>query len=650
VLAGIAAQAQTYLIDFGGANTTSHGPIPDDPGQYWNNVDAAIGQTDTGGLTNLVSSLNATSSISLVMISRFTGVNENGTQVGTRYPVDATRDSLYGNTELWSGMSNIFPSFKLTGLDSAAKYTLTFYASRTGVADNRETGFTVTATAPAFAAFNPANNVDEVISVADLTPDGAGEITIAIAPTANNDNAYHFTYLGVLQVDAIPPQTPLAFTQQPVSQQVVQLKPATFTCAVTGSPPHMLQWYENGAPIQDANSFSYTIPAVELHMDGYRYSVTVSNLAFGVASSNAVLTVLSDTNPPTLLKAASYDGNTVSLTFNEDMEYGTASDLSNYTVNGGAVQVWSALPNADNRSVTLTLSASITGTFTVVINNVLDMAFNPIAPNTTAIGEVVAIEDQDFLFDFGGGNTTAFGPSPGDPNHYWNNVTTSVGNSDTGELLNLVSVNNAQTALGLAMISRFNGANENGTLFATVFPATATRDSLFGNTEVFSELSNIFPSFKLTGLNPARQYSLTFYASRTGVSDNRETGYTVVGANTGFAALNAANNINNTAKVEGLTPTAAGEITIAIAPTANNNNAYHFTYLGAMRLSSYVPPLQFLPPVIEGGKLKLRWTGTGQLESAPTVNGAWTAITPAPTSPYEENLAPGENRFYRLRQ
>ncbi len=196
--------------------------------------------------------------------------------------------------------------------------------------------------------------------------------------------------------------------------------------------------------------------------------------------------------------------------------------------------------------------------------------------------------DQTLLFDFGdGATTTDHGPSPDDPVSYWNNVTTEMGTSSTGQLQDVVTAQNSATSVGLQMVSRFAGVNPSGTLSSAVYAQDATRDSLYGNTELFSGLSDVFPEFKLTGLNPSWSYDLIFYASRAEVSDNRETGYTVVGANSGYVALDAANNVNNTATVLGIVPTEAGEISVSLAPTANNNNANHFTYLGALIVEGY---------------------------------------------------------------
>lgn len=60
--------------------------------------------------------------------------------------------------------------------------------------------------------------------------------------------------------------------------------------------------------------------------------------------------------------------------------------------------------------------------------------------------------------------------------------------------------------------------------------------------------------------------------------------------------------------------------------------------------------LAFMAPAVSNGRITLNWTGTGNLESAPSLSGPWTAITPAPTPPYSEAILPTQNRFYRLRK
>lgn len=60
---------------------------------------------------------------------------------------------------------------------------------------------------------------------------------------------------------------------------------------------------------------------------------------------------------------------------------------------------------------------------------------------------------------------------------------------------------------------------------------------------------------------------------------------------------------------------------------------------------------EFTAATVSNGSLTLTWTGTANLESAPSITGPWTAITPTPTSPFSENIALNQpSRFYRLRR
>jgi hypothetical protein len=287
-----------------------------------------------------------------------------------------------------------------------------------------------------------------------------------------------------------------------------------------------------------------------------------------------------DTTRPMALSATS-DGQSVTILFDEVLNPISAAVVGNYSISG--VAVTAAALGPDGRTVTLSLGSRITGTFTVRISNVKDLAGNAVAVGTAVTGQVTA-SSLVFLIDLGGTRTTSHAAAPDDPVHYWNNLTTNVGYTSSGQLLDLVTADHLTTAVDLVMLKRFAGVNENGATNSSLYAADATRDSNYGNTELYNGLSGVFPSFKFRSLDPSWSYTFTFFASRMGVTDNRETGYTVAGANAGFAALNAANNVENVARVSGIRPTAGGEITISIGPTANNNNAFHFTYLNVLRM------------------------------------------------------------------
>lgn len=165
-------------------------------------------------------------------------------------------------------------------------------------------------------------------------------------------------------------------------------------------------------------------------------------------------------------------------------------------------------------------------------------------------------------------------------------------------ILNAIDISGAGTGIGLASTG-FNslGDNQAGTQTPTgaaaIFDPLATRDSLFGHDSNFN-IGSPRPLATLTfsGLDGsgATNYEFTFFASRTGVSDNRETKYSVAGANNGVGFLNVANNTSNVAIVSGIVPTAGGVVTINIEKGPNNSNGDKFFYLGAMQLVSAAVP------------------------------------------------------------
>jgi hypothetical protein len=137
--------------------------------------------------------------------------------------------------------------------------------------------------------------------------------------------------------------------------------------------------------------------------EGARYRVVVSTPGTNAAFTTT-LHVLADNKAPRLIAASSLDGRTIGVCFDERAIPLTAGDNFNYTVNGGANAVLVAEARPDGRSAVLYLETPVTGTFTVLAENIEDPAGNTLGGGLTN-GTV-----QGFLpFDVGG--PTAVGSS-----------------------------------------------------------------------------------------------------------------------------------------------------------------------------------------------------------------------------------------------
>ncbi|MCP5516627.1 MAG: hypothetical protein H7A45_05115 [Verrucomicrobiales bacterium] len=442
---------------------------------------------------------------------------------------------------------------------------------------------------------------------------------------------------------------PVSFTREPQDQTVEEFHAVTFEAGVRGTPPVALQWLRDGQPVAGARLVRLTLDPVSREDDGAAFALTASNRVSTQTSATAVLRVVPDVTPPVPLSVASPDGRDFTVTFSERVDAETARQAGAYRLNGGAAMVTSAVVGDDGDSVVLSVKPSVQGVFTLTFDGVTDRAGNPVASGTTLTGEVMDPARQPWLFDFGAtARPTRPGPAPDDPTFVWNNVTDAIATMPGGRLLEIVNRVGRPTDASLIILRRFNGANQDGASTGSPFPGNAAGDSLFGNTEPFGGLSNVFPAFRLSRLDPALAYDFHFFASRLGVGDNHETRYSVIGAITATAVLDAANNSASTATVRGMRPTAAGEVVVTLGPSPANDSASHFTYLGALQVTPREPEWRLALPRIEAGELRLEWEGGGVLHWAPTIRGPWTPLLPAVASPVVEPLAPAPARFYRL--
>jgi hypothetical protein len=198
----------------------------------------------------------------------------------------------------------------------------------------------------------------------------------------------------------------------------------------------------------------------------------------------------------------------------------------------------------------------------------------------------VAAHAVDVNVDFGGSNT----PSSG-----WNNIV--VGTSPTNTPIALSDSSGNASGISLSFDTQSTALfNDNGTKTPTgaaaSLPATVTRDSIFGHAEVFitggvTHAAVPVIHFTLSGLSSDKAYQLTYFASRTGVSDVRTANYSLTnGTDTSVVVLDAANNASNTISSAFLTPSVTGTLTLTMMADATNTNSNKFFYLGSLQIQS----------------------------------------------------------------
>ncbi len=128
--------------------------------------------------------------------------------------------------------------------------------------------------------------------------------------------------------------TPPTLTLMPSNTVVAEGSRATLFSAASGGNPMTFQWFRDLAPISGQVQANYSLFPVRLSDNGATFFVTASNLGGGpVFSTNAVLTVLPDTNAPTLVFAkGSASRREITLAFSEFLDPIKSTNVADFTV------------------------------------------------------------------------------------------------------------------------------------------------------------------------------------------------------------------------------------------------------------------------------------------------------------------------------
>jgi regulation of enolase protein 1 (concanavalin A-like superfamily) len=215
---------------------------------------------------------------------------------------------------------------------------------------------------------------------------------------------------------------PVTFVTQPQSQTVTQGRTAAFVANLTGTAPVSLQWFRNGSPLAGQTNPIFSFP-VAVADNSAVFQLLATNVVAGVtnmaASSNATLTVISDSVLPVLLSAQGSVSNGVSAVFSEPISAATATNPANYLLTGpnGSVTISAATPDTTGAIIALSTPPLLAGSnYTLAVTGLSDLAGNIIEPGNQVLFQASGLAGTlyDGLYTgagaFPGGNS---GPAPG---------------------------------------------------------------------------------------------------------------------------------------------------------------------------------------------------------------------------------------------
>ncbi len=192
---------------------------------------------------------------------------------------------------------------------------------------------------------------------------------------------------GTRLIPYVGTNSPPGIFVQPTNTAVIESQNAVFALLVTNQSSMAYRWRLNGTNLAGASATQpvYTVSNVSLTLNnGQVYSCLVSNSLGAITSALATLTVLRDTNPPTVQQVYNVGTTSVAVVYSEGVTAGSATNLASYAFTNG-LAITAASLASDNVTVTLTTTPlAYYSNYWLVINGILSRAATPvmIASNT----------------------------------------------------------------------------------------------------------------------------------------------------------------------------------------------------------------------------------------------------------------------------
>ncbi len=226
-----------------------------------------------------------------------------------------------------------------------------------------------------------------VLSGAALSNLLTGDNVLAVEVHQNATNSDDIVFGTAVTVTFT--NSPPIVVQQPTDVSVLDGRAATLSAIIDGNPSPALQWIKDSLPVPGATNSWLAFAAAYPTNEG-TYWLAATNSFGGLTTSNALLRVLADTNPPVIVSAlASKNLTNITVTFSEAVLSATATNPNNFEV------FQTRLPSShlDVASVSLSGSAGVVLkttartpglNYSLRVNGIRDSssASNQIAPNS----------------------------------------------------------------------------------------------------------------------------------------------------------------------------------------------------------------------------------------------------------------------------
>ena len=519
-------------------------------------------------------------------------------------------------------------------------------------------------------------------------------------PTTGSDSIMAGNLIGMYA-----PRVPwVAFSQQPQSQTVTSGGNAvTFTAngfsapalapGTTGDPRPLFglpatnvlyQWYKNSTPIAGATTSSYTQVPTLPSDNGSSFVVAIRTLGYADNSLNAtwsnstpaVLTVITDTVPPTISYAAAFQNTNqpalfiVDITFSKWMD---AASLSNATYSVAGVNITNISIAANHQTVQLLVDRMPTLPLNVTVSGAKDLSGNTIAPNSSAALNPVNLTSTDV-------GTLGFDPAY--PSFLWADGVGGFivsaegsdiyGNADGFNFLWESKTNDFDVVVRQKSTTHTSNWAKGGLMVRETLDAASRNWNIVNDPDSADGI--MAPDGSGYGANNVECNARVATAGASASWENL-TGAHVPAYPNAWVRLKRTGNIldaylgtdgKNWIHAASTDPSTNGDMTplpsvvyLGICTTAHNNDAlgvtppppflYYNTAEYANYSSSYVAGAR-LSGVVAGGNITISWAPAGgHLESSPAVSGAgvsWQPVLPN-ANPTTLPLGPGP-RYFRV--